>query len=103
MSELEEKLSQVLSNPEMMQQIMALAGSLGAAQPEPQQVREAPSLPLDPALLGKIAAGTGVDQNQKALLKALGPYLSRERSAKLERAMRAAKMATLASGLLTGR
>ena len=50
-------------------------------------------------LLG-IARQSGIDKNQQALLKALAPYLSRERIAKLEKAMRAAKIAALASTAL---
>lgn len=111
MSELEEKLSQVLSNPQMMQQIMALAQSMGTAQPEkpPEQKQEprpetAPPLSqMDLNLVQKMAgmaSGTGVDANQRALLRALGPYVSRERVGKLEKAMRAAKMAQFASTLL---
>lgn len=42
---------------------------------------------------------TAVDENQQNLLCALSPYLSSGRVEKLERAMRAAKMAGLASAL----
>ena len=42
-----------------------------------------------------------MDQEQQALLQALSPYLSHTRVEKLERAMRAAKMAGLASTLLS--
>ena len=103
MSELEEKLNQVLSDPGMMQQIMALANSLGAqsSQESPPPQQEAPPLSgIDLGMLQQLASGTGVDANQQALLKALSPYISRDRTVKLERAMRAAKLATLASGLL---
>lgn len=109
MSELEEKLGQVLSNPQMMQQIMALAQSMGSGTPHKETAPEPPppSIPaLDPGVLQKVAgmaANTGVDANQKALLRALGPYVSRERVGKLEKAMRAAKMAVFASSLLNGR
>jgi len=109
MSELEDKLSQVLSNPQMMQQIMALAQSMGAspshedASPEPRP-EPAPVLPqMDMGMIQKMAAmasGAGVDTNQRALLRALGPYISRDRVSKLEKAMRAAKMAAFASTLL---
>ena len=118
MDELEEKLGSILSNPQMMQQIMVLAQSLGtvsgpapAREPEPA----APALPnIDLGTLQKLSglAGQGtIDREQQALLKALGPYLSRDRVTKLEKAMRAAKMARLAStflnqgglSLLTGR
>ena len=111
MSEMEEKLNQVLSNPQMMQLIMALAQSLGSPAPEvkpepkPQPKPEPPpaSPPIDPGMLQKMAgmaSSAGVDANQRSLLRALGPYISRERVNKLERAMRAAKMAVLASSLL---
>lgn len=103
MSELEDKISQVLSDPNLMQQIMAMASAMGAqSPPEPaQSPAEESSLPsIDLGMLQRLAAGTGVDANQKALLKALGPYISRDRTAKLEKAMRAAKIASMATALL---
>ncbi len=104
MSELEEKLGSVLNNPQLMQQIMAMAQSLGASQPQSPPKQESPAPPnLDPKLLQNIAglARQGnVDSNQQALLCALGPYLSRERVGKLERAMKAARMAGAASVFL---
>lgn len=110
MSELEEKLSQVLSNPQMMQQIMSLAQSMGSAAEQPPQETppEPPSvLPqLDLGMIQKVAgmaSSTGVDAKERALLRALGPYISRDRVGKLEKAMRAAKMAVFASSLLQSR
>ena len=107
MSELEDKLSAVLSNPQMMQQIMALAKGMEQPQKEAPPAlpasAQAPAIQLDPGLLQKIAALTaksGVDENQQALLSALSPYLSRSRVEKLEKAMRAARMTELASTLL---
>lgn len=107
MSELEDKLSAVLSNPQMMQQIMALAKGMEQppkeAQPAVPASAPAPAIQLDPGLLQKIAALTarsGVDENQQALLSALSPYLSRGRVEKLERAMRAARMTEMASAFL---
>jgi len=105
MSEMEEKLGAILSNPQMMQQIMALAQSMGQSQPEQKKAsppkNDAPSLPeLDLGMLQKIGNLTrqsSMDQNQQTLLRALSPYLSRERVNKLEKAMRAAKMARAAS------
>lgn len=113
MSEMEEKLGQILSNPQMMQQIMSLAQAMNAGQPQkqepppppqPPQQAMAPAIPdIDPNLLRSLANMTrqgGIDKNQQALLKALSPYLSQSRVNKLERAMRAAKMAGLASAFL---
>ena len=104
MSELEEKINAVLADPKMMQQLMSIAQSVGTASP---QTGSAPANPLpadlDPAMLRKLSAfagQTGIDQNQRTLLKALSPYLSRERIGKLEKAMRAAGLAKVASGFL---
>lgn len=112
MSEMEEKLGQILSNPQMMQQIMSLAQAMNASQPQKQEPMPppqplqptVPAIPdIDPNLLRSLSSMTrqgGIDQNQQALLKALSPYLSQNRVNKLERAMRAAKMAGLASAFL---
>ena len=97
MSELEDKLNQVLGDPDMMRQIMSLAQSLGVEEPQKQD--SGPSLPFDPGML-KTLAGSGIDANQRALLHALSPYVSRDRANKLEKAMRAAGMARLASTFL---
>ena len=107
MDQMEDKLGAILSNPQLMQQIMSMAQSLGqsaSAQPEAQS----PATPqgfgeLDPGLIRKIAglAGQGsIDRNQQALLTALNPYLSSSKVQKLEKAMRAARMARAASGFL---
>lgn len=112
MSEMEEKLGAILSNPQMMQQIMSMAQAM-SPPPEPQGRPEQPPEPAPPvsappalpdfSVMQKLAGMTrqsGIDKNQQALLRALSPYISRERSAKLEKAMRAAKMARLASAFL---
>ena len=107
MAEMEDKIGAIINNPQLMQQIMTMAQSLGQQQeqsppPQPAQEPAAPSLP-DPAMLqslSRIAANSGTDSQQKALLAALGPYLSKDRIQRLEKAMRAAKMAQLASSLL---
>lgn len=106
MSQLDDKLSAILGNPQMMQQIMSLAQSMGASQP--QEPKEQPAQPpppaIDPGLLQSLSAAAsagGVDQNQQALLSALSPFLSRERVNKLERAMRAAQIAGAASSFLS--
>lgn len=112
MAEMEEKLGAILGNPQMMQQIMSIAQALNQStesqprpEPQPKQEVSTPALPnMDPAMLQKLAglAGQGsIDRNQQALLKALGPYLSRSRIQKLEKAMRAARLATAASSFLT--
>lgn len=111
MENLEEKLGTILSDPKMMQQIMSLAQSLGGTSPEPRKPAQEPppnrppESGLDLSMLQKISglAGTGtIDSDQKQLLQALSPYLSTDRVSKLENAMRAAKLARLASAFLAG-
>lgn len=105
MADMEQTLGNILNDPKLMQQIMAMAQSLGSPEspppPEPQSIPALAS--IDPGLLAKLAsfAGAGdVDSDQQALLQALCPYISQPKVGKLEKAMRAAKMARLASGFL---
>lgn len=104
MSELEEKLGSILNNPQLMQQVAAMAQSLGSPSPSPQETKpEEPSPMFEPALLrniSKMAGHNRIDANQQALLNALCPYLSHDRVQKLERAMRAARLAGMASSFL---
>lgn len=104
MEDLESKLGSVLNNPEMMRQIMALAQKINPSEaPAKQEPASAGDIDLSMVQkLSGLAKQSGIDRNQQSLLRALSPYLSRQRIQKLERAMRAAKMASMA-GLLTGR
>lgn len=100
---MQQKLDSILGDPDMMQKIMSLAQSLG--QPtEPPSEKPRPQMPaLDPMVMQRLAGAmqqSGIDRNQQTLLNALSPYLSCERISKLERAMRAAKLAGLATTLL---
>ena len=107
MAELEERLASVLNDPKMMQQIMNMAQNLNLSPPQQeasQPTQEDASPQIDLGMLKQLsgfAQQGNIDSNQKTLLKALGPYLSRERIGKLEKAMRAAKVAQMASGLLS--
>ena len=114
MDDIEAKLGAILNNPGMMQQIMSLAQKITPGSGEPPQTQEKKPqeniLPdIDLATIQKLSGFTkqnSIDNNQKNLLSALSPYLSRQRISKLEKAMRAAKMANMATSLLqinTGR
>ena len=107
MDNLEEKLGSILANPQLVQQIMSMAQSLGQSQIPKQEETSPPpaaSLPdIDMGTIQKItqlASQSGIDSNQQALLRALSPYLSHDRVSRLERAMRAAKIARHASVFL---
>lgn len=104
MDQLEDKLGAILGNPQLMDQIMSMAQNLGSQDPPPAAHSPSPpKMELDSAMLrtlSGLAAQSGVDKNQQALLTALHPYLSRHKLEKLEKAMRAAKIARAASGFL---
>ena len=101
--DMQAQMNAILQDPEMMQKISALAQSLNPPQQEAQAPEQVGSgFPeLDPGMMQKlfgIAQQSGIDNNQQTLLHALAPYLKNERIQKLEKAMRAAKMARMASG-----
>lgn len=99
MEDMESKLGAILSNPQMMQQIMSIAQNFQSdPAPPPSQGEALPE--IDFATIQKMTSligKTGINPQQKALLQALSPYLSSQRIQKLEKAMRAAKLAGMAS------
>lgn len=118
MDNFEDKLNSVLANPQMMSQIMAMAQSLGQSsknsestpveglntgEKAPPQPTGSSMLNLDSDTIQKIFSATqqtGIDKNQQGLLRALTPYLCQSRITKLEKAMRAAKIAGFAATAL---
>lgn len=110
MEDMQSQMNAILGNPEMMQKIMAMAQSINQSpltpksQDPPKQEITPPAFPdIDLSMIQKLSGLAGqsnIDNNQRTLLKALTPYLSRERIGKLERAMRAARMANIASAFL---
>ena len=106
MEELSEKLGAILNDPQAMQSILSMAQSLGASLPAGEEATQtsAPVMP-DPGMLRAIsglAANSRIDDRQQSLLNALQPYLSSDRLGKLEKAMRAAKIAGIAATALGG-
>ena len=105
MDDFESKLGQILGNPEMMGKIMSMAQSFGSQEPppEPPPQQEESTPEFDFATIQKLTGlmgKAGVDAQQKALLAALSPYISSARIHKLEKAMRAAKLAGVATTFL---
>lgn len=121
MSEFDDKLNALLSDPDKMAQILQMAQSIsgGSASPEPPpappspaQSPPPPTVPkppdllsslaglgsgLDPKLLAKLLPlvqelGSPQDSNARALLYALRPYLKAERQEKVERALQLARL-----------
>lgn len=106
MADIQAQMNSILQNPEMMEKIMSMAQSLGDQNQQSGQASPgAEAFPeIDIATIQKLSGFLGqsnIDSNQRTLLTALKPYLQTERITKLEKAMRAAKLATLASSLLS--
>ena len=125
MAEFEEKLNSILGNQEAMEQIMTLARALSgekgeesapagpAEAGEPPRREEAPEEtagqtgPDLSKLLGEVDPGMlqmgmrlfreyqSTDDRNTALLQALRPFLKEERRAKLDKAVRIARMTRL--------
>lgn len=126
MSDFEEKLNAILSNPDAMAQVMNLAQSLNLDGPSSgdqtaedntgssQTAETAPSAgisdllgQIDPQLIqrflpliGELKGGEEQDRRLQ-LLNALRPFLKPERQEKVERAMRAAKLLHLGKKFLS--
>ena len=99
---LEEKLSQVLNDPNSMAQLMSFAQSLGMGPPDAPPPPGPP--PGDDAfvrgILQLVRQANQKDGPQEALLAALKPYLRPERREKHDRAMRIARISQIAGGAL---
>lgn len=92
MAEMESELQDLLPDPQTMEQLMGMARLLGAMAP--------PSTPEEAGSENLPGPGDGLTREQRCLLEALKPYLAVNRLEKLEKAMRAAKMARFASAFL---
>ena len=123
MSELDEKLNALLSDPNSMAQVMQLAQQLsgtfgGASQPAsasppppPPQQSPQPSFDtsflggLDPKLIGRflplIQEYTQSNSNTTQLLYALRPFLKAEKQDKIERAAKLARLIHLGKKFLS--
>ena len=118
MDELERALRAVLEDPAQMRELRELAGSLGLSAP--QQTSEAtaapPPHPPEPApafvphqqtlpepVSALLRQAGKMDKKQEALLLALKPFLRADRQEKIDRALHAARLASLASLALKNR
>ena len=111
MAELEEKLNAILSDPQAMGQILSAAKALSGAQEEEDTSSFSADDPsneeavdplsalnqLDPRLIQAgmrlLSEYTAGDDRKTALLEALKPFLRQERQAKVDQAVRIARLA----------
>ena len=91
MSEIQDKINQILSNPEAMKQVQSLGEQLGLAKPEPPKPKPKPDFINDDMLntitkLAPVMQSVKGDDDTTHLLNALRPFLSREKQQKLDQA-----------------
>lgn len=110
MSEFEDKLNAILSSPETMEQIAAIAGSLSGggsapeAEPTPEPGQSSGGLEGIGSLLGNVSPDLltkllplfqeyqSGDREKAALLAAMKPFLSQESQAKVDKAIRITRL-----------
>lgn len=101
--ELEARLGSILSDPQQMEKIKAMAQSLMGAAPEPESAAStpAPSGGLG-ALMGLLGqkGGEGRRSESEALLRAMQPYMRPQRRSKIERALRLTRLIGIAGTML---
>lgn len=121
MDELERALRAVLDDPAQLQELRELAGSMGFSVPQtqpegapaPKSPEPAPAPEPEPAqavfqqlpepAAAMLRQAGKTDKKQEALLLALKPFLRKERQEKIDRALHAARLASLASLALKNR
>lgn len=104
MEDLQSTLQAVLSDPEQMSRLAALAENLGLKPPDTEPGPEPQNAPPPEAglasLLGQLSAAGG---SEARVLSALRPALSEAGQARVDRALRAAALSRIAAQLLARR
>lgn len=107
MAEFEDKLNAILSNPDLMGQIMSMAGSMNQQQssppPPPPQNPGFGSMPFDPGAIAgmmQMLKATQLEPKQRNLIQALRGFVPDDRLIRLEKAMQASLIARFASSAM---
>ena len=98
MSEIQDKINQILSNPEALKQVQSLGEQLGLSKPEPPKpvVQQKPDFINDDMLktitrLAPVMQSVKGDDETTCLLNSLRPFLSIEKQHKLDQAQKMIK------------
>ena len=106
MAEFEDKLNSILSNPELMGQIMSMAGAMNQQQSAPPPTPPQPnlgSMPFDPGAMAgmmQMLKATQLEPKQRNLIQALRGFVPDDRLVRLEKAMQASLIAKFASAAM---
>ena len=103
MEDLENKIGEILGDPQAMAGILSLAQSLGLTPPEPAEPSapppSSPSPQQDPmagSMAQLLSMAGSLGGKELALLQALRPLLREDRRYKLDRAIQAARISQIA-------
>ena len=92
MSDIQDKINRILSNPEALRQVQSLGEQLGLSKPEPPKPKPPSQSPMNDDMLKTITRLAPVmnsvksDDETTMLLDSLRPFLSRAKQEKLDRA-----------------
>ena len=103
MAEFEDKLNAILSNPDLMGQIMSMAGSMNQQPSPPPPPKSSGSLPFDPGAMAgmmKMLGATQLEPRQRNLIQALRGFVPDDRLIRLEKAMQASLIARFAASAM---
>lgn len=93
-----EQITQILNDPEQLQQITNMAASLGFGPPSAAEAAETASFPSEITTL--LTQAQKREEKQQALVRALLPYLSPSRQHRLEQAIKIASLSNIAKAAL---
>ena len=99
MDELEEKLNSVLNNPSELEKISKIASAImGGSGDKPEPPPQEPD--IDMGMLKQMLSGLrgngGKKSESRDLLEAMKPFLAEKRRRKIDKAMKLARLASLA-------
>lgn len=99
MDELEEKLNAVLNNPSELEKISKIASAImGGSGDKPEPTPQEPD--IDMGMLKQMLSGLrgngGKKSESRDLLEAMKPFLAEKRRRKIDKAMKLARLASLA-------
>ena len=106
MAEFEDKLNSILSNPELMGQIMSMAGAMNqtpSPPPPPPPQSGFGSMPFDAGAMAgmmQMLKATQLEPRQRNLIQALRGFVPDDRLVRLEKAMQASLIAKFASAAM---
>lgn len=98
--QLEARIGSILSDPQQMERLQAVAQSLlGApAADKPQETEAAP--PLPEGLMGLLGKASSGGSESERLLRAMQPYMRPKRRSKIDRALKLTRLIGLAETML---